>query len=81
MGDEVGDRGDELAVIVRFTQYDTNNPADWFSIKAAYRDLVEAEREAMRLNALPQRRRPGQVLREDRQAPSIGLRSREALCT
>ncbi len=58
MGDEVGNRGDEWAVIVRFTQYDTNNPADWFSIKAAYRDLVEAEREAMRLNALPQRRRP-----------------------
>jgi len=57
MGDEVGPPGDELAVIVRFTQYDTNNPADWFSIKAAYRDLDEAEREAMRLNALPQRGR------------------------
>jgi len=58
MVDELGNRGDEWAVIVRFTQYDTNNPADWFSIKASYRDLVEAEREAMRLNALPQRRRP-----------------------
>jgi hypothetical protein len=58
MGDEVSNRGDEWAVIVRFTQYDTKNPADWFSIQAAYRDLVEAEREAMRLNALPQRRRP-----------------------
>jgi hypothetical protein len=58
MADEGSTRVETLAVIVRFTQYDTSNPEDWVALKAAYRELAAAEQEVVRLNALPQKGRP-----------------------
>ncbi len=39
-------------MIVRFTRYDTENPQDWVSLKAAFSDPHRADAEARRLNAL-----------------------------
>jgi hypothetical protein len=41
-----------LAVVVRFSRYDTDDPRQLIDLKEAFNDHEEAEREVQRLNEL-----------------------------
>lgn len=40
----------EIAVVVRYTQYESDNPEHRIALKAAYFDIHRADDEARRLN-------------------------------
>jgi len=42
--------GQELAVVVRYTAYDSHDPSSWISLMAAFYNSEDADREAARLN-------------------------------
>ena len=42
----------EIAVIVRFTEYTSEDPEHRIALRGAFRDLATAEEEARRLNSV-----------------------------
>jgi hypothetical protein len=49
----VSQQGDELAIVLRYVEWEDVDPEDRIEVKSLFRSRVQAAAEAQRLNALP----------------------------